>query len=45
MTYFTSDIYALKREILSFSNKFFRKLSKPNKKFTVDIVKPDGHKF
>ncbi len=34
----TTNTYALKREILSFSNKISRKLSKPNRKFTADIT-------
>lgn len=34
----TSKTYTLKREILTFSNKISRKLSKPEKKFTADMV-------
>lgn len=34
----TTNTYTLKREILSFSNKISRKLSKPNRKFTADIT-------
>ena len=34
----TTNTYSLKREILSFSNKISRKLSKPNRKFTADIT-------
>lgn len=35
---FTSNTYTLKREILSFSNKLSRTLSKPDKKFTADMT-------
>ena len=38
MTYSTTNTYSLKREILSFSNKLSRHLSKPDKKFTADMV-------
>lgn len=38
MTNFTSNTYTLKREILSFSNKISRKLSKPDRKFTADMT-------
>lgn len=38
MVNFTSNTYTLKREILSFSNKISRKLSKPDKKFTADMT-------
>lgn len=34
----TTNTYTLKREILSFSNKISRKLSKPDKKFTADMT-------
>ena len=34
----TTNTYTLKREILSFSNKISRKLSKPDKKFTSDMT-------
>lgn len=34
----TSIAYQMKREILTFSNKISRKLSKPEKKFTADMV-------
>ena len=34
----TSKTYTLKREILTFSNKISRKLTKPEKKFTADMV-------
>lgn len=38
MVNFTSNTYQLKREILSFSNKISRHLSKPNIKFTADMT-------
>lgn len=38
MTHFTSNTYTLKREILNFSNKISRSLSKPNRKFTADMT-------
>lgn len=38
MAYFTSNTYTLKREILTFSQKISRKLSKPDKKFTADMA-------
>lgn len=38
MAHFTTNTYTLKREILSFTNKISRKLSKPDKKFTADIT-------
>ena len=38
MTYSTSNTYTLKREILTFSNKISRHLSKPDRKFTADIT-------
>ena len=38
MLNFTTNTYQLKREILNFSNKISRKLSKPDKKFTVDMT-------
>lgn len=34
----TSNTYQMKREILTFSNKISRKLSKPDKKFTADML-------
>lgn len=34
----TTKTYTLKREILTFSNKISRKLTKPEKKFTADMV-------
>ena len=38
MVNFTSNTYQMKREILSFSNKISKKLSKPEKKFSVDMT-------
>ena len=38
MVNFTSYTYQMKREILSFSNKISRKLSKPDKKFSADMT-------
>lgn len=38
MLNFTSKTYSLKREILNFSNKISRHLSKPDKKFTADMT-------
>lgn len=38
MTNFTSNTYKMKREILTFSNKISRKLSKPERKFTADMT-------
>ena len=38
MAHFTSNTYTLKREILTFSNKNSKKLSKPDKKFTADMT-------
>ena len=38
MANFTSNVYTLKRKILTFTNKISRHLSKPEKKFTADIV-------
>lgn len=34
----TTNTYTLKRDILSFSNKISRKLSKPDRKFTADMT-------
>ena len=34
----TSNTYTLKREILNFTNKISKKLSKPDRKFTADIT-------
>ena len=38
MAYFTTNTYTLKREILTFSNKISRQLSKPDRKFTADMT-------
>ena len=38
MAYFTTNTYTLKREILTFSNKISRHLSKPDRKFTADMT-------
>lgn len=38
MTHFTSNTYQMKREILNFSNKISRTLSKPERKFTADMT-------
>ena len=38
MVNFTSDTYQMKREILSFSNKISRHLSKPERKFSADMT-------
>ena len=38
MANFTSNTYQLKREILTFSNKISRHLSKPDKKITTDMT-------
>ena len=38
MTHFTSITYQMKREILSFSNKISRHLSRPDKKFFADMT-------
>lgn len=38
MVNFTSNTYILKRKILTFTKKFSRKLSKPERKFTADII-------
>ena len=38
MAHYTTDTYTLKREILTFSNKISRKLSKPDRKFTADMA-------
>ena len=38
MVNFTSNTYQMKREILSFSNKISRHLSKPERKFTADMT-------
>ena len=38
MVNFTSNTYQMKREILTFSNKISKKLSKPDRKFTADMT-------
>ncbi len=38
MPHFTSNTYQMKREILTFSNKISRRLSKPDRKFTADMA-------
>ncbi len=38
MANFTSTTYQMKREILTFSNKISKSLSKPDKKFTADMI-------
>lgn len=38
MIYSTTNTYTLKREILTFSNKISRMLSKPDRKFTADMT-------
>ena len=38
MVYFTTNAYSLKREILNFTNKISKKLSKPDRKFTADMT-------
>lgn len=38
MADFTSTTYQMKREILTFSNKISKSLSKPDKKFTADMI-------
>ena len=38
MVNFTSNAYQMKREILSFSNKISKHLSKPDKKFSADMT-------
>lgn len=38
MTYSTTNTYTMKREILNFSNKFSKDLTKPNKKFVADMT-------
>ena len=38
MTNFTSNTYTLKRKILTFTNKFSKRLSKPESKFVADIT-------
>ncbi len=38
MAHFTSNTYQMKREILNFSNKISKNLSKPDKKFIADMT-------
>lgn len=38
MTHFTSFTYQLKRDILSFSNKISKRLSKPDRKFFAHML-------
>ena len=38
MTYSTTNTYTLKREILTFSNKISKQLSKPERKFSADMT-------
>jgi hypothetical protein len=38
MSHSTTDTYQMKREILNFSNKISCKLSKPERKFTADMI-------
>ena len=38
MAHFTSNTYQMKREILTFSKKISKKLSKPDRKFTADMT-------
>ena len=38
MTHFTSNTYQMKREILNFSKKISRTLSKPERKFAADMI-------
>ena len=38
MTHFTSNTYQMKREILNFSYKISRHLSRPDQKFTADMT-------
>ena len=38
MTNFTSNTYQMEREILTFSNKISRQLSKPDRKFSADMT-------
>lgn len=38
MAYFTTNTYTLKREILTFSKKISKHLSKPDRKFTADMT-------
>ena len=38
MVNFTSNTYQMKREILNYSNKISKHLSKPDKKFSADMT-------
>ena len=38
MVNFTSNTYQMKREILTFTNKISKHLSKPDKKFSADMT-------
>ena len=38
MLYSTTNTYQMKREILSFSNKISKRLSKPDRKFSADMT-------
>lgn len=38
MAYSTTDTYSMKREILTFSNKFSKGLKKPQRKFVADLT-------
>lgn len=38
MPHSTTNTYTLKWEIVTFSNKIFRKLSKPERKFSADMT-------
>ena len=38
MVNFTSNTYQMKREILTFSNKISKHLSKPDKKFSAEMT-------
>ena len=38
MVNFTSNTYKLKRKILNFTNKISKRLSKPERKFTADML-------
>lgn len=38
MANYTSNIYTLKRKILTFSEKISNRLSKPERKFVVDMT-------
>ena len=38
MSHYTSNTYQMKREILTFSNKISKKLSKPDRKFSADMI-------